>query len=257
MSIKEMLGKIKKPVLLTGLAITSIGAPIRANTTEKIPTEPDPITASAVTNIRQQKLVAAVRAGLPAEEIAQYVDFPDFIPATKDGKFDVKRADKLSKKLKPYMKTLSEKGDKITLEEAYEVYKQSMQEDAVSFDEFKKVSTSFTDQIAQKKKDDKTVQYLGLTMGLFLTGLVLAGSKREWETWGDVFKSPTVQVGLFVVNALPIAFALTPLVTNNQLQANRAYQRMYDSYLQSTIEHQKGAKPVQWQVPASTNTDRR
>ena len=97
MSISEKLKKTKKALVAGALTMAAVAAPIKGQsaeaTAEKEPSRT--VEVSKAQKARQQLLEAAVRANLPKEEIAKYVDFPEFMPVNKNGQLDQKQVDTL------------------------------------------------------------------------------------------------------------------------------------------------------------------
>jgi len=94
--LKNVRRKAKKAVLTGALAMAAVTAPVKGQSAETEPTAKDAITAVASKDAMRQKMFeSAVRANLPREEIAKYVDFPEFMPVNKNGQLDEKQVQKL------------------------------------------------------------------------------------------------------------------------------------------------------------------
>ena len=101
MSISEKLKRVHKKAktaVITGvLAMAAVASPLKGQSVEAT-AEKDPSRTAEVSKAqkaRQQLFEVAVRANLPKEEIAKYVDFPEFIPVDKNGQLDKKQVDTL------------------------------------------------------------------------------------------------------------------------------------------------------------------
>lgn len=64
---------------------------VKANTE----TKPIAKTVEVSKAEKASKLKKAIEQGLPKEELLKYIDFPEWMPVTKDGKFDEKQAAKM------------------------------------------------------------------------------------------------------------------------------------------------------------------
>ena len=176
MSFKEKLIRAKKAVVMGALAVAAVIPSAKGQTVEGKATTNDVAvaTASNESTKRKEMFESAVRTGAPREEIVKYIDFPEFIPVTKDGQFDKAKAEEWGKALMPYMKTLAEKGDKITTAEAYKAFKDATGQKNVSLEDFEQVC-KVVDQIATYQKYKKFNIHATSAITLFVAALVLAG----------------------------------------------------------------------------------
>ena len=87
--------KIKNKVIGISLALGAAFAPlaVKANTE----TNAAPKAVEITTAEKTQKLKEAIHLGLPREELLKYVDFPEWMPVTKDGKYDSDKAREMFK----------------------------------------------------------------------------------------------------------------------------------------------------------------
>ena len=100
MSIAEKLKMINKKtrtlVISGALAMAAVSSPIKAQSAEVGSTFKDNIILTASKDaVKKQAFESAVKANLPREEIAKYVDFPQFMPVDKNGQLDEIKVQKL------------------------------------------------------------------------------------------------------------------------------------------------------------------
>ena len=154
MSIKEKLKKSKKAIVMGALSLAAVVAPVKGQSQGNEPTAKDTITETAGDQaMRKQLFETAVKLGAPKEEIVKYMDFPEFIPTTKDGQFDKEKAQEWSKILAPYMETLAKKGPSVSAVEAYEAFKKTTGQKNVSLEDFVQLC-EMTQKAADKYHDD-------------------------------------------------------------------------------------------------------
>ena len=98
MSIKEKLKEAKKKtnkaiaIGAAALAVAVTAAPkAKANESKSEKLSATKVETTEIQKQRHQMFEAAVRANLPKEEIAKYVDFPEIIPVDKNGQLDEKK----------------------------------------------------------------------------------------------------------------------------------------------------------------------
>jgi len=144
MSVKETLKKKSGSVIAgVALGLAALSGTVKGETAEaKETSRPDKDAITATVNEseqRQQQLRAAILSGATQKEFVKYVDFPPFIPVTKDGQFDKARAKECSEKLVPYLKVLSEKRETMDAANAYKAFVETTGQKDVSYKEFKSV----------------------------------------------------------------------------------------------------------------------
>ena len=144
MSVKETFKKKSGSVIAgVALGLAALSGNVKGETAEaKETSRPDKDAITATVNEseqRQQQLRAAILSGATQEEFVKYVDFPPFIPVTKDGQFDKARAKECSEKLVPYLKVLSEKRETMDAANAYKAFVETTGQKNVSYKEFKSV----------------------------------------------------------------------------------------------------------------------
>ena len=266
MSFKEKLIRAKKAVIMGALAVAAvIATPAKGQTKESVPTEKDAVTAVASQDaIRQEQFEKAVRSGAPREEIAKHIDFPEFIPVTKNGQFDNKKASEWAKKLAPYMKTLAEKGDKITTAEAYKAFKDATGQENISLEDFERVR-----KMAEEAVNKQKYKIPGLAVDaifiLVLTGVTLPvgaasllfipmaienfresrGDKvlaRMKKTANPLFIGACMAAFAYMTGkpAVRIGKEFVDLLREKPEQTvQKAYEGMYNSYVTQSIQAQK------------------
>ena len=266
MTFTKRLQRVKKAAVMTGLAVLGVVAtPVKAQTAETVP-EKAAVTATTESADTQKKkqFEAAVRAGAPKEEIAKYMDFPGFIPVTKDGKFDEKKATDWAEKLAPYAKILAEKGDKLTPKAVYGIIREATGREDISFKEFEQVTQMAKEALETHKLKWPTVALGGtivLGTGLFALalfgGAVAMGSgsilsfkdnKKDslkfltGAVLSTVFATGLSSMSLTYGAATVNAFRDTP-----ERSITRLYSSIYDSYVDNTIKaQQKQFQQMEW-----------
>ncbi len=171
MTIKEKLKKANKKTktgIVTGaLAMAAVLAPVKGQTAEAEPLTKDATTLVASQGAtRQQMFETAVRANMPREEIAKYIDFPEFIPVDKNGQLDKKEVDKnLTYMLTNHFDAL------------YRFYRNANAVTAPGFEEplkfLEELSTFFAEVTGNTKNQPK-----------FLRAITEATKQVTWEEYG-------------------------------------------------------------------------
>lgn len=271
----EKFNRVKGAMAAAALGVVTMVAPLKGHAAEATP-DKEPMTASETANVRQQQFEAAVRAGLPPREIAKYVDFPAFVPTTKDGQFDEKKAKEIAKKLKPYWELLAEKGETISAVEAYKAFKESMGETDMSLEDFEQLK----DVASKAMKDKPSVLGMagmsGVAAVLFAIGLLAAlipvgaladnVSRRGLKKGLKEFCGDCVDSWPFMIVAAIAAVSTIPTSAMTIAGASGAvrhgmhpetpifdvYQKMYNAHLDSTIKRQqKTFHMVEWEQAKS------
>ena len=267
MSFKGKLIRAKKAIIMGALAVAAVIPSVKGQTTEEKTASDTATTVASETAKRKEMLEAAIRtAAAPRSEIAKYIDFPEFIPVTKDGQFDKAKAEEWGKALIPYMKTLAEKGDKITTAEAYKAFKDATGQKDVSLEDFERVR-KLADETLCKQKYKIPGVALGSVFALLLAGATLIcgaasmaatsetiDSLREIRRYRASFKKPiTTIAGTLFLAALSAALAYTAgkmtarlgtetvdlLMGNPEQWIPKIYERMYNSHINQTIKAQQ------------------
>ncbi len=148
---------------------------------------------------RKQVFESAVRAGLPKEEIAKYVDFPEFIPVDKDGRLDKKQVQEM---LHPFVTN--------HLDAIKAFYKDlsSVQGDA----DFEKASATFLSKIMDSKESPAQLMKK-------MTELKNDDRKQMSENAKDMEDLPTSATGI-VFSSITVITALLALIPKgNRLPA--------------------------------------
>ena len=275
MSFKGKLIRAKKAIIMGALAVAAVIPSVKGQTTEE---ETASDTATIVANEtakRKEMFESAVRAGAPREEIAKYIDFPEFIPVTKDGQFDKAKAAEWGKILTPYMKTLAEKGDKITTAEAYKAFKDATGQKNVSLEDFERVR-----KMAEKALGIQKYKIPGAAIEsvfvLLFAGVTLAGAAGSmaftFETIDGLhefrrnrvpFKKQMAKTaGTLFMTAVAAAMAYTAgkptarmgaetfdlLMEKPEQSVQKMYERMYNFHVNQTInDQQKQFKQVEFE----------
>ena len=260
MAFSERLKKVKKAAVMAGLAVAGVAAPIKAQTAEAMP-EKATVTATAKHTDTQKKkqFEAAVRAGAPKEEIVKYMDFPGFMPVTKDGQFDEKKASDWAEKLAPYMKVLAEKGKTMSAADAYKAFKETTGQKDVSLEDFEQVC-KLTQEAAHQYGNKWINIALGSIVGFVAaafalgTGSMAFGIGKEIvrdlrRHRADLIASGDI-IGLTFFAGLTAAATfgsyasierglISGLLSTPEREIRSAYSRTYDYYVGKTIDTQK------------------
>jgi len=261
MSIKENLKKTKKAIVMGALSLAAAAAPIKGQAKESEPAAKDTIMAMAPAEVAKKKMFEdAVRRGAPKEEIAKYVDFPEFIPVTKDGQFDSKKAAEYAKVLAPYIKTLAEKGETTTVTEVYEVFKETTGQKNVSLEDFRRIckaTEETTECCCAKSGISGKIGYpiVALVAGMIALSFAYGSGMAAKQGINEIKKGYVGdgyglnKVAAAVVSAMiAIPFGYVSVAggistlhawkTVNK-QVREAYARTYDSYLNQSIQAQQ------------------
>ena len=254
---------VKTTVLTALLTAGAIFTPLKSSSAEVSPTN---TTLSSVTptntTLRKQMLEKAVRSGAPREEIVKYMDFPGFIPVTKDGQFDKEKADKWSKDLTSYARALAKesekKHEKVSASDAYRIFAETTHQKNVSLDDFERACNVIKD--AENSIFSSVVGglyasifvllaagwtcYLGAAAlqntGAFITGL----TRKKFDS--DAFFGLLTAGGLATLVgkfAMVLGtFSLSMIGKTQEQSIYEIYERSYDSHVQKTI-HSQQEKP--------------
>jgi len=260
MAFTERLRKVKKAAVMAWLAIAGVVAPVKAQTAEVVPEKAAVTAAVEHTDAKKKKqFEAAVRAGAPKEEIAKYIDFPGFIPVTKDGQFDKEKASAWAEKLAPYMKVLAEKGKTMSAADAYKAFKETTGQKDVSLEDFERVCK--VAQAAATEYDKRWPKRVaGPIAALILVGLALGAGNLTFKAGrsgiedikgkcfganndlGDIVGftfiagvTALASIGAFRVGET----TASAMLTTPEREIRGAYSRMYDTYVDKTIDAQK------------------
>ena len=260
MSFSEQLKKTKKAVITTALAVAAAVAPIKGQSQEAKPeAESDKtVEVSKAQKERQQMIEKAIKSGAPKEEIAKYIDFPEFIPTTKDGQFDQKKADEWAKKLAPYMKTLAEKGQSVSAAEAYKAFKESTGQKDVSLQDFEQVC-KMAQEAMKGNKDKKSDIGAYVFMALAAAGIALVSGKFAYSIGKEGVKEYTrfrsigtaaFDLGIAAFPAVISLFmaggsvasskeAIDGFKSTPERETCRIYSRMYDTHVDNVVKDQQ------------------
>jgi len=189
MSFKENFVRAKKAIIMGVLAVAAVIPSVKGQTTEEKTASDTATTVASETAKRKEMLESAIRtAAAPREEIAKYIDFPPFIPVTKDGKFDKEKAEKWSEILTPYLKVLAEKRDKVTAVEAYKAFKDAIGQKNVSLKDFEQICKIAEEGLKRQKfKIPESIFFSVLTLAAATAALAMgAGAfSAGWMTVDD------------------------------------------------------------------------
>ena len=246
MSFKERLRKTRIALGTGLLGLAAVAAPVKGQTHGAEPTNTNAVTATAsdTQTQRKQKFEAAVRSGAPQTEIVKYIDFPEFIPVTKEGSFDEKKAEKWSVSLSPYLKLLAEKGKwvaAVDAEDAYKAFKETVNQKDVSLEDFEVVQTIAKEAERRRSlggnsrsKAHNILMWFCLATAL-LEGVGVMTAKNK-SVKKSSLASAMVMLALAGGNYYSKKEAdLYPFADS----AYRTYRVMYDKYIDITIERQQ------------------
>ena len=179
--------KFKKTLIGMALAAGAVVAPFtgKANTE----TNAAPKTVELSKAEKAQKLKEAIKSGASRDELLKYVDFPEWMPVTKDGKYDSEKAKDMykasgmdeSKNKQAFIDYVGavEKGGNPDIE-FQKFAKQVTNGDPEKIDALNKVKDAF--QKAQERTEGKDLEshfnflFVGLTLALAF-GANCVGSK--------------------------------------------------------------------------------
>lgn len=259
MPITETLRKAKKSIVAGALAVAAMVVPIKGQSQEasqeKEPTKP--VEALKAPKERQQMLEQAIKSGASNEEIAKYIDFPEFIPVTKEGQFDAEKASEYAKALTPYVKALAEKADTINATEAYKIFKETTGQKNISFEEFEKVKELAENAVEHHNNrglEGTTCMLLGLlAAGMAFGGGVYASAlKDETIVYGHFGKTsiePLALTGTIIAGASALAMGSLAVLSAHvgincfkrspEQSVYNAYEYAHKSYVNETIKGQQ------------------
>ena len=142
---------IKSKVAGLALALGAAIAPLATKATTETNAAPKTVELSKAE--KAQKLKEAIHLGLPREELLKYVDFPEWIPTTEDGKFDSEK----SRKMFADAGLVDSENEKAFLDYAGAVEKGENAD--IAFQKFaKKITNGDTEKMAALNKIKDTLQ---------------------------------------------------------------------------------------------------
>ena len=268
MSVKEKLKKSKKAIVMGVLSLAAVLAPIKGQAKEASSTTNDTITAVALDEEAKKKMFEdAVRRGAPKEEIAKYVDFPEFIPVTKDGQLDKEKTEKIGREFARYIGIIERKGISaspfnVAVHGAFDALKEATDRKDLSPSDFlemykvgekayfehsnKKFFLLFTAPLLLIAGISATVVSLDLLGVLIKNKGDLKKVDRELMDRNPYLDDPCFSE-ILVTTLLPLAAAtafLTPKVINEwkstpEREATKIYADMYDTYVDQSIRTQQ------------------
>jgi len=254
MSFSDTLRKARKSVVAGALAVAAMVAPIKGQSQEaKSETEPAK-TVEVSKAKRQQMLEDAIKSGASKEEIAKYIDFPEFIPVTEDGQLDMAKADEYAKALAPYVKTLAEKGDNISAVEAYKAFKEATGKKNISFEEFEKVrelAENAAEHHGNRGLEGTACMFAGVfTAGLACYSMLMAADLKDKSISYGYFGSKSINslalTGTVIAGTTALALgAFTVLSAKVGLDCfkrapeqsvREVYENAHESYVNDVVE---------------------
>jgi len=260
MTYRSKLKGVKTTVLTALLAAGAVFTPLKSSSSEVSPTNTTYLSTTPTNAaLRKQMFEKAVRSDAPWEEIVKYIDFPEFIPATKDGRFDKEKADKWSKDLAPYARALAKESEKrcekVSATDAYRIFTETTHQKNVSLDDFERACQVIKD--AENNSLSSVVGglyasifvllaagwtcYLGAASlqgtGAFIKGL----TRKKFDS--DAFFGLLTAGGLATLvgkfTMILGTFSLAMIGKTPEQSIYEVYERTYDSYVRKTIRNQK------------------
>jgi len=180
------------------------------------------------------------------------VDFPGFLPVTKDGQFDGKKAEDWGKKLAPYARAIAEKEGGLSAAEAYKAFKEKTGQKDVSFEDFEKIRELLSQ--AQEKNNVQKITQLPLLIAAMLAGFIVAGMGKELKTYlKNISKiegedKPTKVEKAVALGMIVLGTAATLFFSKETIdlwkkapaeQVPKIYAAAYDAYVSETIQAQR------------------
>ena len=258
---------LKRTIVMALLSLMAAAAPFKGQSAEVEPTPTNTVTATVSDNvsIRQQMFEKAVMKGAPKEEIAKYIDFPEFIPVTKDGQFDRDKAERWGKILAPYIETLIENGRTMSAADVYRAFKEKTGQKNVSPEDFetvKKIAERASSRnVTRKLLLFPTVPVLlcvSLMAGIALLGIAqeaienkgnLKKMHKAMQSNGSGIVHWDIKSGLFGVVAMTALYIGASLFLANKTksfwnstpgrQVPAVYASMYNFYVEESIKEQE------------------
>ena len=257
---------INKTTIMTVLmSIAAAVAPLKVQSAEATTKDTGITMVSDKAALRHQKFEKAVRQGASKEEIVKYIDFPEFIPVTSEGRFDREKAEKWAKMLAPYMKTLIENGRTMSAADVYRAFKEKIGQENISPEDFERVK-EVAQTAAAKNFGKKLLLFPTVPLLLFtslMTGIALIGIAQEaiiakgnlkkmhksmqgenpgivcWNVKSGLFGVLAMTalvsgVSVFLANKTKSYWNSTP-----ERQIPVVYAAMYDTYVEKCIEEQE------------------
>ena len=241
---------------------------VKANTE----TKPIAKTVEVSKAEKASKLKKAIELGLPKEELLKYIDFPEWMPVTKDGKFDEKQAGKMFNDAG--MNTLKNQA-------AFLDYKTAVEKGANSDVEFQKFAKQITggnpeqmqalnkikDMLkkTQETHDDIAETLLAATYFMLALSLGLGGVSTGTRLALKEGQGIGVTVGILpVVASLALGMAGANVNTLNDAY-NSTFKQVYNVHVNQEIQKAATPKVVQMDMQqtkqfietAKQNTSRR
>ena len=179
MSFSDTLKEAKKAVVMGALTAAAVVAPVKGQSAEAEPTAKDTITATVPADVAKKQMFRdAVRRGAPKEEIAKYMDFPEFIPVTKHGQLDKAAIDEVSRDMFPYIMAITQQKNGMTVEEVHKTFVETTGRKDIPLKDFEaaaKLAEKCQREQEKDQSDLSSMKYAGyLAAGL----LLLAGGDR-------------------------------------------------------------------------------
>ena len=237
MTIIDTIKRNSKKILTIGaVGAAVLATPVKGKTAE----QPQPPMEEITKEQKQKLLEQALRSGAPMEEVLKHMDFPDFLPTTKDGQFNKAKAKEYAKALAPYIEVLAEKGESTSTVEAYETFKKTTGQENVSLQDFEKV-VEIAKQAKKLHKEYHKYDATGVFViaGLLLVGVGLLGGTTEGHTDSDSIGCGCLAL---LLAAGASAITLTEIATGKGSPENmvyRSYCSMYNTYVNETVKDQK------------------
>ena len=239
--------KIKNKVAGFALALGAAVAPMASKATTETNAAPKSVEIAKAE--KAQKLKEAIHLGLPREELLKHVDFPEWIPTTEDGNFDVEKANKMfndaglnkaenEKAFLDYVAAV-EKGENADI--AFQKFaKKITNGDTEKMAALNKIKDTLQETQRRTSKEDMTSNFgVGslmltiLTVSIFTT-LGQKCMKKDLSGLSSILFSG----GAAIAGAMGITFALDGSLYKSY---NRVTREIYNTY--ATQEIQKAANP--------------
>jgi len=243
--------KFKKTLIGVALAAGAVAAPFAGKANTETNAAPKAVELSKAE--KATKLKEAIHLGLPREELLKYVDFPEWMPVTSDGKYDSDKASKMfnaagldvpinQRAFKDYM-TAVEKGANPDIE-FQKFAKQITGGDQEKMDALNKIKDTLQEtQNRTDKKDTEKGFGLGwLGLGLLMATLSMGASDKLRDQDADGLAKLTIGLG---ISAATITGMLSLTGGSLYQSYQKVSEQLYNAYANQEIQKAANPKIVQ------------
>ena len=243
--------KLKKTLVGVALAAGAVAAPFAGKANTETNAAPKAVELSKAE--KATKLKEAIHLGLPREELLKYVDFPEWIPVTPDGKYDSNKASDMwfaagldltinQKAFINYM-TAVEKGANPDIE-FQKFAKQITGGDQEKMDAINKIKDTLQETQNRTDKEDMKeglgVGWLGI--GALVCTLFMAVSDKFRDKGADTLAKFSIVVGAVIASTTGMLS-----VTGGSLYQSyqKVSEQLYNAYANQEIQKAANPKIVQ------------